>query len=260
MEEILSFRDVEIRFGGRPVVRGVSFTLHRREILGVVGESGSGKTTLLRAAMGLLDGGAVTRGEILFRGRSVTGMTERELRRLRGGAMAMIFQDSGASFCPIRTIGDQISEAVACHRAESGADIRARALDLFAKLRFDDPVRVWNSYPFELSGGMNQRVGIAAAMLTEPALLLADEPTAALDTIARREVLREMLKLRELSDAAVILVTHDIGVLAAAADTALVLRRGEAKEYGPASRVLSAPADPYTRELLAAVPKLRRSS
>ena len=238
----------------------MSFTLHAGEILGIVGESGSGKSTLLKAAMGLLgNGGLVTKGDIWFKGKDLPDLPEKELRKICGAGIGMIFQDAGASLCPIRTIGEQIYESMSAHMEITRSQAREKALALFEKLQFKDGQRIWNSYPFELSGGMNQRAGIAIAMLMEPPVLLADEPTSALDVAVQKQVIEEMLHLRELFGTAIILVAHDIGVVSAMADTVLVLKDGRIMEFGTAQQVLHEPRDAYTRKLLAAVPKLRRA-
>lgn len=260
MESLLTYQSVEVSFNGRAVTHDVSFALHAGEILGIVGESGSGKSTLLKAAMGLLDGGGlVTKGDIWYKGRDLPDLPEKELRKICGAEIGMIFQDAGASLCPIRTIGDQIVESLSAHRTVTRPQARDRALALFEKLQFPDGQRIWRSYPFELSGGMNQRVGIAMAMLMKPPVLLADEPTSALDVVVQKQVVEEMLRLRALFGTAMILVTHDIGVASAMADTVLVLKEGRVVEYGPARQVLREPQAAYTRKLLAAVPKLRRA-
>lgn len=260
MAELLSFKNVEISYGGVPVVHDVSFSVQPGEILGLVGESGSGKSTLIKAAMGLLGGsGLVTRGDIMFEGKDLPDLPEKELRKIRGAKIGMIFQDAGASLCPIRTIGEQIYESMTAHMAVSKAEAKEKALDLFEKLHFKDGGRIWNSYPFELSGGMNQRAGIAIAMLMDPAILLADEPTSALDVAVQKQVVLEMKQLRDLFGTAIILVTHDIGVVSAMADTVLVLKEGKVMEYGTAQQVLQSPESDYTRKLLAAVPMLRRA-
>lgn len=260
MAELLSFEHVEISYGGDPVVHDVSFSVKPGEILGLVGESGSGKSTLIKAAMGLLgDNGLVTKGDILFDGKNIPDLPEKELRKIRGAKIGMIFQDAGASLCPIRTIGEQIYESMSAHMDISRADAQDRAFTLFEKLHFQDSRRIWDSYPFELSGGMNQRAGIVIAMLMNPAVLLADEPTSALDMAVQKQVVLEMKQLRDLFGTAIILVTHDIGVVSAMADTVLVLKDGRKVEYGPARKVLQAPEQAYTKKLLAAVPKLRRA-
>lgn len=260
MEPLLTYDSVEVSFNGRAVTHDVSFTLHAGEILGIVGESGSGKSTLLKAAMGLLgSGGLVTRGDIWFQGRDLPDLTEHELRNICGAQIGMIFQDAGASLCPIRTIGDQIYESMAAHIKITKAQAKEKALEIFEKLQFKDGQSIWKSYPFELSGGMNQRAGIAMAMLMGPSVLLADEPTSALDVAVQKQVLEEMLRLRRLFGTAIILVTHDIGVVSAMADTVLVLKEGKIMEYGPAEQILQKPQNDYTCKLLSAVPRLRRA-
>lgn len=259
-DEALRFDSADISFGSKTVVRGVSFTLRRGEILGIVGESGSGKSTILKAAMGMLGrSGRVTRGDIWFNGENIPDLSEHRLRELRGAEIGMIFQDAGASICPIRTIGAQIYESIAAHRKITRAEARAAALDLFARLNLENGERIWDSYTFELSGGMNQRVGIAFAMLLNPSVILADEPTSALDVSVQRQVIAEIMNLRDIFNTSIIIVTHDIGAASAMCDTLLVLRHGNVHEYGPARKVLSSPQDEYTKELLASVPRLKNA-
>lgn len=260
MCELLTFQNVSVAFHKNTVVHQVNLSLKPGEILGIVGESGSGKSTILKAAMGILEnGGRVTEGKILFQGRNLCEMKEKELRTIRGAGIGMIFQDAGASLSPIRTIGEQIHESMSAHQKISGQEAFQKAMGLFEKLHFQNGERVWNSYPFELSGGMNQRVGIVLAMLMEPPLLLADEPTSALDVAVQKQVVQEMKRLREEFGTAEILVTHDIGVVRAMADRILVLKEGRVVEYGAAEKVLTEPETSYTKELLAAVPRLRRN-
>lgn len=258
-EGILTYDSVEISFDGKAVVHDLSFSLHPGEILGLVGESGSGKSTIIKAAMGLLGrNGLVTRGDIRYDGKNLPDISEREFRKIRGAGIGMIFQDAGASLCPIRTIGEQIYESMKAHTRVTRTEAKEKAMELFEKLRFKDAERVWESYPFELSGGMNQRAGIAIAMLMNPPILLADEPTSALDVAVQKQVVSEMLRLRELFGTAIIMVTHDIGVVSAMADTVLVMQDGRCMEYGAAKKVLEYPENEYTKKLLAAVPRLRR--
>ena len=260
MAEILRYEHVDISYNGSRIVKDVSFALEEGEILGIVGESGSGKSTLIKAAMGLLGGnGLVTRGDIWFRGQNIPDLSEQELRKIRGAQIGMIFQDAGASLCPIRTIGEQIYESMSAHMEITGEEARERALKLFDKLNFKDARRIWDSYPFELSGGMNQRAGIAIAMLMNPAILMADEPTSALDVAVQKQVVMEMRQLRDMFGTAIIVVTHDIGVVSAMADRVLVLKDGNVMEYGDADQVLGNPQNEYTKKLLFAVPRLRRS-
>ena len=259
MAVLLDYQHVEISFNGNPVVHDVSFQLHPGEILGLVGESGSGKSTIIKAAMGLLGGsGMVTKGDIWFEGKNLPDLNDKEMRGICGEKIGMIFQDCGASLSPIRTIGEQIVESMAAHRKVDVAEAKRTAMELFEKLGFRDGERVWNSYPFELSGGINQRAGIAIAMLMNPSILMADEPTSALDVAVQRQVVEEMLHVREVFGTAIIIVTHDIGVVSAMADSIVVLLNGHVMEYGRAKDVLENPLDPYTQKLLSAVPRLRR--
>lgn len=259
MQNLLEYNSVEISFNGEAVTHDVSFSLREGEILGIVGESGSGKSSLLKAAVGLLGAdGLVTRGDIFFDGKNLPDLSEREMRKICGAKIGMIFQDAKSSLCPVRTIGSQIHESMSAHMKISKTGSKALALEMFDKLELKNGERIWNSYPFELSGGMNQRVGIAVAMLMKPPVLLADEPTSALDVFAQKQVTEEMLRLRELFGTAIMLITHDISVVSAMADSILVLKDGEIMEYGLAKQILNEPKNSYTKELLAAVPRLKR--
>ena len=260
MEELLRYDHVDISYNGFLAVKDVSFTLEPGEILGIVGESGCGKSTLIKAAMGLLGStGMVTRGDIWYKGKNLPDLPPKELRKLNGPELGMIFQSAGSSFCPIRTIGAQLYETMTEHEKISKAEFLDRAMELLGKLGFEDGKRVLGSYPFELSGGMQQRVGIAAAMLLNPRVLLADEPTSALDVSVQKQVVEEMLLVRKTFGTAIVLVAHNIGVIGAMADKVLVMKNGEAVEYGDTRQVLGSPQAEYTRQLLSAVPRLRRA-
>ena len=259
MAEILKYEHVDISYHGVKVIKDVSFTVNEGEILGIVGESGSGKSTLIKAAMGLLgDTGTVTRGDIWYKGKSLPDLSAAELRRLNGPELGMIFQVAGSSFCPIRTVGAQLYESMTEHESVSKEEFSRRATELLEKLGFEDARRILDSYPFELSGGMQQRVGIAAAMLLNPGVLLADEPTSALDVSVQKQVVEELLLMRRTFGTAMVLVTHNIGVIGAMADKVLVMKSGGTVEYGWTRQVLNSPREDYTRLLLAAVPKLKR--
>ena len=259
MEKLLKYDHVDISYLGQPAIRDVSFTLHSGEILGIVGESGSGKSTLIKAAMGLLGAeGCVTRGDIWYKGKNLPDLSPKELRRLCGPELGYIFQSAGSAFCPIRTVGAQLLETMREHEKISKADFQTRALELLEKLGFEDGKRILGSYPFELSGGMQQRVGIAAAMLLNPCILLADEPTSALDVTIQKQVVEEMRMVRDTFGTAIVLVAHNLGVIGAMADNVLVLKDGVCVEYGKTQEVLSNPQADYTKALLAAVPRLRR--
>ena len=259
MEAILKYDHVELSYLGQPVVQDVSFSLEPGEILGIVGESGSGKSTLIKAAMGLLGSeGCVTKGQICYRGRNLLGLPSKELRKLNGPELGYIFQNAGSAFCPIRTVGAQLYEAMREHGRISKAAFEERALEMLTKLGFEDGKRILTSYPFELSGGMQQRVGIAAAMLLSPGVLLADEPTSALDVTLQKQVVEEMRMVRDTFGIAIVLVAHNLGVIGAMADNVLVLKDGKTVEYGKTGDILTNPQADYTKALLAAVPRLRR--
>ncbi|MFQ6803680.1 MAG: ATP-binding cassette domain-containing protein [Lachnospiraceae bacterium] len=260
MEELLTYQNVEIRYDGGMVVEDVSFTLKPGEILGIVGESGSGKSTLIRAALGILGpSGEVAGGRILFQGKDLLRLPPKELQKIRGASLGMVFQDSGASLCPVRTIGSQIYETMAAHQRISRKEAREQALALLDRLGFSDGERILKSRPFELSGGMNQRVGIAMAIVAESLCLCwRMSPPAPWTFPCRSRRWRKCLLMRRLYGTAIVLVTHNIGVVSAMADTVLVLKDGRMQEYGPAGQVLENPRAEYTRQLLAAVPRIRR--
>ena len=259
MEELLQYNHVDISYLGQPAIQNVSLTLHSGEILGIVGESGSGKSTLIKAVMGLLGGeGAVTGGTIRYRGKNLLDLSPKEMRTLCGPELGYIFQNAGASFCPIRTVGAQLYETMKEHERIPKRDFEIQALEMLSKLGFENGRRILASYPFELSGGMQQRIGIAAAMLLRPSVLFADEPTSALDVTIQKQVVEEMLLVRKTFGTAIVLVTHNLGVIGAMTDNVLVLENGRCVEYGSTRQVLSQPRADYTKALLAAVPKLRR--
>ena len=260
MAEILKYEHVDITYNGFKAVKDVSFTVSEGEILGIVGESGSGKSTLIKAAMGLLGpAGLVTRGDIWYKGKNLPDLSENEIRKLNGPELGMIFQSAGSSFCPIRTVGAQLYESMTQHERVSKDEFRTRALELLRKIGFENGQRILDAYPFELSGGMQQRVGIAAAMLLNPSVLMADEPTSALDVSVQKQVVEEMLLVRKSFGTTIVLVTHNIGVIGAMADKVLVMKNGETVEYGETKQVLNNAQEEYTRTLMSAVPKLRRA-
>ena len=257
--ELLRYDHVDISYNGVPAIQDVSFTLEPGEILGIVGESGCGKSTLLKAAMGLLgDQGLVTRGDIWYKGLYLPDLPDKIRRTINGPELGMIFQNAGTSFCPIRTVGVQLYEALREHEAVSKAEFQDRALALLDKLGFSNGMRVLQSYPFELSGGMQQRVGIAAAMLLQPSVVPAVEPTSSLDVSVQKQVLEEMLLVRKTFGTAIVLVSHNISLIGAMADRVLVLKGGKTMECGTVQQVLTSPQAAYTQALLAAVPRLRR--
>ena len=258
---LLEVRELEIGFAAGPglvrAVDGVSFSVAPREILGIVGESGSGKTMTLLGLLGLIDApGAVMRGSARFRGQELIGLDHASMRHVRGRQIALIPQDSLSAMTPVHTIGWQIIEQLRAHTGLSRRAARARMVELLDATGFADPRGAAQRYPHQLSGGMRQRAMIAMALSCDPALLIADEPTTALDVTVQAQILALIEKLRRDFGAGVILVTHDLGVVAEIADQVLVMRAGRVVETGAAATVFANPAHPYTRGLLAAIPPI----
>ncbi|MFF5572990.1 dipeptide ABC transporter ATP-binding protein [Streptomyces luteogriseus] len=248
---------LRVDFGGLRAVDGLSFRLEEGAALALVGESGSGKSTVASALLGLHRGtGARVEGSLEVAGTDVQRASDEELRRLRGGRAAMVFQDPLSSLDPYYAIGDQIAEVYRVHTRASRRAARARAVEVLERVGIPDAARRSRSRPHEFSGGMRQRALIAMALACEPRLLIADEPTTALDVTVQAQVLDLLHTLREETGMGLLLVTHDVGVAAESVDEVLVMRHGRAVEHGPVGGVLGAPAEPYTRELLAAVPRL----
>lgn len=247
-DELLRVENLIVTCGDKKILRGVNFSVKRGEILVIVGQSGSGKSTILKAIDGLLDKKFSVGGRIIFDGRDIAHLSGGERRKISGAAIGMIFQNAGASFCPIRTIGDQIFESVRAHRDWDRNFFRERAIDLMQKINLD-PATL-DEYPFRLSGGMAQRAGILVATILEPKLLLADEATSALDVVTQVEVVKELLKLREREKISIVLVTHDLKIARRMADKILILRGGELIEFGTRDQIFNEPQEIYTRELI----------
>ncbi|MEN2991444.1 ABC transporter ATP-binding protein [Tistrella sp. BH-R2-4] len=260
-QPVLSIRDLSVALpagGDRThAVRGLSLDIARREIVCIVGESGSGKSVTASAVMGLLPPGtlAIDEGSITLEGEDITHATPARMRALRGNRMAMVFQEPMTALNPLMTVGNQIAEAIRVHRGDmSAAEIRARVQVLMTDVRLPDPERMIGAYPHQMSGGQRQRVMIAMALALEPALIIADEPTTALDITTQAQILHLLRALQDHHDSGILFITHDFGVVREIADRVLVMRHGEVVEAGPAAQVLEAPAHPYTRMLLDAVP------
>jgi oligopeptide/dipeptide ABC transporter ATP-binding protein len=241
--------------GDVPAVRGVSFTLAHGEMLGLVGETGCGKSVTGRAIMRLVDPpGEITQGEILFDGRDVVKLDERALRTLRGRQMGLIFQNPGAALNPLFTIGQQLEAVIRQHTGERGRHLRERAAAILEDVGLPDPNRALRTYPHQLSGGMQQRAMIAIALSSNPRLLIADEPTTALDVTIQAQILDLLQHLRETRGISIILITHDLGIVAETCNRIIVLYAGQVVEEATVSRLFQAPAHPYTQALLAAIP------
>ena len=252
-DPIIKIEQLEKSFGDLHVLKGINLEVDRGEVVCIIGASGSGKSTLLRC-INLLE--EADSGHIWFDGQDLMDLKV-DLNALRQ-KIGMVFQDCKAALCPVRKIGVQIHEAVSAHEKISKKETRIRAGEIMKKIGMDDYERVLDSYPFELSGGMNQRVGICAAMIMHPNLLLADEPTSALDVTVQKQVVEELLMMRKEYQTAMILVTHNIGVVRAMADRILVLQNGTVRDYGETKNVLDHSQDPYTQKLMNSVLHLKR--
>ncbi|MDC0773928.1 dipeptide ABC transporter ATP-binding protein [Streptomyces sp. HD] len=254
---LVEVTDLTVEFGDLRAVDGLSLRLERGAALALVGESGSGKSTVASALLGLHRGtGARVGGAIDVAGVDVQQASDEQLRRLRGGKAAMVFQDPLSSLDPYYAIGDQIAEVHRVHTRATRRAARARAVEVLDRVGIPDALRRSRSRPHEFSGGMRQRALIAMALACEPDLLIADEPTTALDVTVQAQILDLLHTLREETGMGLLLVTHDVGVAAESVDEVLVMRHGRAVEHGPVSAVLGSPAQPYTRELLGAVPRV----
>ncbi|AYB00582.1 ABC transporter ATP-binding protein [Lachnoanaerobaculum umeaense] len=249
MKELLKFEDINISYEKRQVLYDVSFSLDYGEILGIVGNSGCGKSTLLKSILGLA-GPKVLSGNIYFEDSDLLAINSRDMRNIRGNRISMVFQESGIHTNPLKTIGDTVFESMKAHKQISKEDSLGIALDIFESLSLPEPKRILKAYPFELSGGMNQRVGIALAMLNNPSIILADEPTSALDPIVAVQIVNELKSLREKYNTAIILVTHNIKIARSITDNILILNDGKVVDYGKTTEVLSSPKSDFTKELI----------
>ncbi|WP_010140198.1 dipeptide ABC transporter ATP-binding protein [Oceanicola sp. S124] len=257
--ELLRVEGLELGLAGRPeagIVKGASFLIRPGEMVGLVGESGSGKTMLGRAIIGLQPGAIERRGgAILYRDRELSQLSAREMRRLRGQEISIVFQEPMTSLNPSMTIGDQLDEPLRSHSDMAAPERRARILEMMTRVGIPAPENRLKDYPHEFSGGMRQRIMLASAMLLRPKLLIADEPTTALDALVQREVLELMVEMTRENGTALILISHDLPMVARYCERVMVMRQGELVEQGPTADILTAPAHEYTRKLLAAMPE-----
>ena len=254
---LIEIRDLSVAIGDRAVVDHVSFELRPREILAIVGESGCGKSLTALAIARLLPPAArIAGGSILLDDRDLAALSEKDMQDVRGQRISLIFQEPASSLDPLMTIGAQLTEAIRAHRDMNGAAARGRALELLAAVGIPDRERRMEQYPFEFSGGMCQRVMIAIALACQPDVLLADEPTTALDVTIQAQILDLMRRLRDDTGTAIVLITHDIGVVAEMAERVLVMYAGAVVEEAPIDDLLSGPLHPYTFLLLRSLPRL----
>ncbi|MDT0681604.1 ABC transporter ATP-binding protein [Roseicyclus sp. F158] len=254
---LLEVIDLKTSFGGTRAVDGVDFAMRPGEVLCLVGESGSGKSVTALSVMGLIgQGGDISAGAIRLEGRELTGLTRMQRRALCGDRMGMIFQEPMTSLNPSLTVGDQIAETLLRHRDMTRSAARARVIDLLKEVRIPSPETRIDQYPHQLSGGMRQRVMIAMAMACEPALLIADEPTTALDVTIQAQILDLMRALRRETGTAILMITHDLGVVAEVGDRVAVMYAGRIVETGTVRQIFEDPQHPYTLGLLASIPRL----
>jgi peptide/nickel transport system ATP-binding protein/oligopeptide transport system ATP-binding protein len=264
---LLEVRDLQttFRLGGRQklvAVDGVSFSVGAGETLAVVGESGSGKSVTSLSVMRLLPAGTgqITAGSIRLRGRELTTISEAEMRAVRGREIGMIFQEPMTSLNPVHTVGDQIAEVVIRHERLSKAKARERAVDMLALVGIPEPRRRADNYPHQMSGGMRQRAMIAMALACQPSLLIADEPTTALDVTIQAQILELMKDLQRQFGMAILFITHDLGVVAEVADRVVVMYAGQLVEAGPVADIFQRPQMPYTAGLMASIPRLGKGA
>ncbi|MBX7467389.1 ABC transporter ATP-binding protein [Streptomyces sp. NPDC058961] len=259
---LLEVRDLQVEFktrdGVAKAVNGVNYSVDAGETLAVLGESGSGKSVTAQAVMGILDmpPGRIAGGEILFQGRDLLKLKEDERRKVRGSEMAMIFQDALSSLNPVLSVGDQLSEMFTVHRGMSRKDGRAKAVELMDRVRIPAAKERVGQYPHQFSGGMRQRIMIAMALALEPSLIIADEPTTALDVTVQAQVMDLLAELQRELNMGLILITHDLGVVADVADKIAVMYAGRIVEQAPVHDIYKAPAHPYTKGLLESIPRL----
>ncbi len=264
MTALLDVQHLSVTFGSKeaaPVVNDVSLAIAPGETLGLVGESGSGKSVTAFSILRLLQPpGQVTGGRVIFEGQDLLALPEREMRAIRGARISLIFQEPMSALNPVMRVGDQIAEAITAHEAVSRTVARSRAVELMDAVRITDPARRARDYPHQLSGGMRQRVMIAIALARRPPLVIADEPTTALDVTIQAQMHDLLRELQARYHLALLLITHDFGVVAEMADRVAVMRAGRILEDGPVRQILRGPSHEYTRNLLAAVPGMRAVS
>jgi oligopeptide transport system ATP-binding protein len=258
---LLDIKDLRVSFftpGGEvKAVRGVSWHLDEGEAIGIVGESGSGKSVSVYSVMRLLQSpGKIIGGSIEFDGQDIVHLPEREMRRIRGNKIAMIFQDPMTSLNPVYTVGNQIGESLKLHLGMNSGEARARAVELLSTVGIPSAERRIKQYPFEFSGGMRQRAMISMALACEPKLLIADEPTTALDVTIQAQILEIMKELKERTKMSIVLITHDLGIVSDICDKIIIMYGGEIVEYGPIESLFEAPSHQYTLGLIGSLPKL----
>lgn len=263
MSELLAIKNLNVEFvqdkRATKIIKGIDLTMNKEEILAIVGESGSGKSVSMKALMDILPEYAnIEADSILFDGKELTALNKNEKRKLRGNEIAMIFQDPMTALNPLKTIGSHLVEVIKRHQKTSKKEAEKLAIEMLGKVGIPSPERRMKQYPHEFSGGMRQRVLIAMALCSKPKLLIADEPTTALDVTIQAQILKLLKKLHETEGMDIILITHDLGVVASIADRIAVMNSGKIVEVGTKSEVLYSPKHPYTKALIKAIPKCEK--
>lgn len=254
---MLKLNNVTVSYQNTPTIQNFSLDMKQGQIVSLVGESGSGKTTVIRAILGLLSSeGEIVDGSITFEGEDLLSYTPAQWRKLRGSEISMIFQDSGAMMNPTRKIGSVFTEYILTHEKISKKEAWKKGVEMLERMRLPEGDNIMHSYPFQLSGGMRQRVGIAMGMTYQPKLLLADEPTSALDVTTQAQIVRQMMQLRDEYHTSIIVVTHNLGVAAYMSDFIVVMKDGKIEDQGTREYILKESDNEYTRKLLEAVPSL----
>ena len=254
---LLKIDDITVAYDKHKVLENFSLDIDEGEIVCLVGESGSGKTTVIRSVLGLLPtSGHIIAGDIIFNGQSLLNMNRKEFMSVQGTQMSMIFQDSGSMLNPVRKIGSQFIEYIRVHKKISKKEAENIAIERLKEVHLADAENVMNSYPFQLSGGMRQRVGIAMALAFEPKLLLADEPTSALDVTIQAQIVRQMMELQKKENTAVIMVTHNLGVATYMSNKIVVMQNGRIVESGTREEIMYNPKEEYTKSLIEAIPTM----
>jgi peptide/nickel transport system ATP-binding protein len=255
MEPLLKVENLRTVFGPVEAVNDVSFELHKGETLGLVGESGSGKSVTAFSIIRLVqDPGRIVSGRVLFQGKDLLALSEEEMRQVRGAGIGFVFQEPMAALNPVMKVGAHIAEALLVHGLATRSDARGRAIELLRAVKIVDPERRVDDYPHQLSGGMRQRVMMAIAIACRPPLVIADEPTTALDVTVQAQILDLLREMKREFDLSLLLITHDFGVIAETADRVAVMYRGKIVEQGPVRDIFRNPQHPYTRGLLASIP------
>lgn len=257
MDELFKVKELNLSNNNINILKDINLEVKKGEILGIIGESGSGKSTFIRAVTGMTkESEVINKGSIIFDNKDLLKLSEKEMRKMRGKEIGVVFQNPASTINPVIKIGKQFIEAVNVHEKTSKKECLERAEELLKKLSMNDIRCILDGYTFELSGGMNQRMAIALAMIMNPKLLICDEPTSALDVTVQAQVVRELMSLRDEYETSMIVVTHSMSVISKMADNIAVMYAGEIVEYGNKDRIINNPIHPYTRALINAVPKM----